>query len=211
MLSFDEINRLDGRDTKVLSIDKFFDETGLTKSQKADRKEFARYMDKGLYDVLAYIHLSLQRGYDDGIRIAKQRVNDLFLGAVGIALVADTTLMAYAERYANDFVESTVRNQETPYFFTSDRARLNAENEAATAFNYAEFQEAIDRGRPYKKWNAMDDLQVRATHEEVNGIILPITEAFIVGGFPMMYPRDMSAPVQEVANCRCWLTFPNKL
>lgn len=59
-------------------------------------------------------------------------------------------------------------------------------------------------GRRYEKtWMSRDDDRVRFTHEVADGQTRPVNVPFIVGGFEMMYPKDPSAPPQEVVNCRC--------
>lgn len=54
-----------------------------------------------------------------------------------------------------------------------------------------------------KTWVSRDDDRVRPTHNVADGQIRPIAVPFIVGGFPMMYPKDPSAPADLVVNCRC--------
>lgn len=54
-----------------------------------------------------------------------------------------------------------------------------------------------------KTWVSRDDNRVRPTHEVADGQTRPIGVPFIVGGSEMMYPKDPSAPAQEVVNCRC--------
>lgn len=54
-----------------------------------------------------------------------------------------------------------------------------------------------------KEWISRDDDKVRAAHSFADGQVRPIEVPFIVGGFPMMYPKDPSAPPELVVNCRC--------
>lgn len=62
-----------------------------------------------------------------------------------------------------------------------------------------------------KTWRTEHDDRVRATHRAVDGDTVPFYMPFIVGGFPMMYPGDETAPVEEVANCRCDLVIRNEV
>lgn len=54
-----------------------------------------------------------------------------------------------------------------------------------------------------KEWVAAEDERTREDHREANGQIVGMDDAFVVGGVSMMYPGDPSAPVEQVANCRC--------
>lgn len=59
-------------------------------------------------------------------------------------------------------------------------------------------------GRRYEKtWVSRDDDRVRFTHQVADGQTRPVNVPFVVGGVEMMYPKDPSAPPQEVVNCRC--------
>jgi len=59
--------------------------------------------------------------------------------------------------------------------------------------------------RRQKIWQTRRDNLVRDAHEHAQGQRKDLTEPFIVGGFPMMYPMDPAAPPSLVVNCRCWL------
>lgn len=43
----------------------------------------------------------------------------------------------------------------------------------------------------------------RITHLAADGQVRDVDEPFIIGGQPMMYPRDPAAPIEEVINCGC--------
>ena len=51
----------------------------------------------------------------------------------------------------------------------------------------------------------MRDERVRDTHAEIDGVTIPINDAFVVGNSLMDYPMDTSygADLEEVINCRC--------
>lgn len=55
-----------------------------------------------------------------------------------------------------------------------------------------------------KSWQTEGDEKVRATHRAVDGVTVSASQDFIVGGFPMIGPGDLRAPIHETANCRCW-------
>ena len=54
-------------------------------------------------------------------------------------------------------------------------------------------------------WDATGDSRTRETHARADGQERGPTEAFEVGGFPMMFPGDSTsgAPAREIINCRC--------
>ena len=84
---------------------------------------------------------------------------------------------------------------------------------AATESNaincYGERVDAHNAGMRLKKWNTIIDGREREWHEEVNGTTLPLNEPFVVNGELLMQPLDtsMGASADNIANCRCWLTF----
>lgn len=59
-------------------------------------------------------------------------------------------------------------------------------------------------GRRYQKtWRSRDDKLVRPAHAAADGQTRLLNTSFNVGGYPMMYPKDPTAPPQLVVNCRC--------
>lgn len=56
-----------------------------------------------------------------------------------------------------------------------------------------------------KRWFATDDDRTRPTHDVADGQVRGLYEPFTVGGVPMMFPGDPTAPPRETVNCRCTL------
>jgi len=58
-----------------------------------------------------------------------------------------------------------------------------------------------------RAWDATGDALTRPSHAAADGQVMAQGEAFIVGGFALMYPGDTSlgAPGEEVINCRCYM------
>lgn len=54
-----------------------------------------------------------------------------------------------------------------------------------------------------KRWVSLRDNRVRPTHSMADGQVVGRHENFIVGGYPMRFPQDPLAPIEETANCRC--------
>ncbi len=88
------------------------------------------------------------------------------------------------------------------------RLRTDIRTEINTMCNLAMFRALIDSGEKFKTWKAHKDELTRPTHAEADGQTVPIGEPFVVGGYLMMFPGDISlgASVREIANCRCVLT-----
>jgi hypothetical protein len=59
-----------------------------------------------------------------------------------------------------------------------------------------------------KKWMVILDGKERKSHHDMDGYpAIGIKEKFLVGGYPMMYPGDSSAPANEIVNCRCGVRY----
>lgn len=85
------------------------------------------------------------------------------------------------------------------------RVRANARWAATDNAGRASMRDMARRGVKYKTWVSMEDDKVRPSHARVSFTRVPVDEPFIVGGWPMLHPGDMSAPMSETANCRCVL------
>lgn len=62
-------------------------------------------------------------------------------------------------------------------------------------------------GMMVKYWQSEQDARVRHTHVKADGQKRRADKPFTVGGHKMMHPGDMTAPIEEVANCRCWTEY----
>lgn len=87
------------------------------------------------------------------------------------------------------------------------RAERIARTESTRAWNagtLAAAQALTGPDRPLvKQWLTRNDERVRAAHREANGQLQLLDEPFDVGGTPMMYPGDPSAPADLTVQCRC--------
>lgn len=90
-----------------------------------------------------------------------------------------------------------------------NRARTVARTETLGAVNAGIYRSAVleaqDRGdpAPFKAWLATEDRLTRDTHRAADGQRTLLTEPFVVGGAPLLFPGDPTGPAQEVINCRC--------
>ncbi len=96
-----------------------------------------------------------------------------------------------------------------------NRREMIARTETMRASNAGNYYTIKDFGARFKEWVSTHDARTRPSHVEAGDRYtegadpgpIPIDEPFHVGGYPMMYPHDMSlgAPLDEVINCRCTL------
>ena len=54
-------------------------------------------------------------------------------------------------------------------------------------------------------WKTMHDEKVRPTHRKAYNQRRRIDNPFKVGGAHLLYPGDPMGPIEETANCRCWV------
>lgn len=59
----------------------------------------------------------------------------------------------------------------------------------------------------FKVWITVNDGKVRETHIPMHKISVPVNDFFLVSGYKMTGPGDMSAPVSLWLNCRCIKLF----
>lgn len=86
----------------------------------------------------------------------------------------------------------------------SIRNARTAVNSAQNAGRYKSQQRAAKMGIEFEReWRATFDKRTRPSHRHADGQRVGINEPFVVEGFEMMYPGDMSAPAHLVYNCRC--------
>lgn len=64
-------------------------------------------------------------------------------------------------------------------------------------------------GYTHKKWNTQKDERVRRTrfHNQIAGVSVPIDNKFKAAGLEADYAGDVSLPVGERINCRCFVTY----
>lgn len=90
-----------------------------------------------------------------------------------------------------------------------DMPRWKAEQIAQTtgtgAFEQGQLQAFKAAGVDAKRWLSQRDGRVRPSHFAADGEEVGLDDPFTVGGAPMQYPGDPTAPAREVVNCRCSL------
>lgn len=202
MREFDELTT--PSESKIIPIEQYFDEMELTRAEKEQRKEFAESMEEVMLFIFALFLTMKEYNHINKNYIVQQleiRYSDIVSKYVDI----DRYLEDYIAEFSADTVEVTIKNGDTVYFTSGDRAILIAENESHFTFSRNEYYEALKAGKTKKQWMDIRDNKERKTHREVGGMILPIREPFFVGNSLMMYATDhsLNAEAKEIINCRC--------
>lgn len=73
-------------------------------------------------------------------------------------------------------------------------------------FNNALFRLYYQQGIEFKAWVTQGDSKVRASHNEMNGVVVPLQATFDVRGVRMLYPGDLAvinSNPEEIFGCRC--------
>ncbi|ALY07261.1 capsid maturation protease and MuF-like fusion protein [Streptomyces phage Maih] len=136
----------------------------------------------------------------------------LMLNAVGDRLATDAT-QALAEGVGAGDTLPELKARMIATFNDSGaqlgpvRAERIAQTESTRAWNagaLASAQALTGPDRPLvKQWLTRNDERVRQAHRDANGQLQLLDDPFDVGGTPMMYPGDPSAPADLTIQCRC--------
>lgn len=202
MRAFDELSI--PTKSKIIPIGQYFDEMKLTKTEKEQRKEFAESMEEVMLFIFMLFLTMREYKYINKQYIIQQ-LEIRYFGIVSKYVDIDSYLEEYIREFSEDTVSVTIKNENTPYFTSDDRAILIAENESHFTFSRNEYYQALKSGKAKKQWMDIQDNKERKTHREVGGMILPIREPFVVGNSLMMYATDhsLNAEAKELINCRC--------
>ena len=82
-------------------------------------------------------------------------------------------------------------------------AQRVARTEVISANNAGSFDSYKANGVEMKEWSTAEDEDVRDSHIEVHGDVVPLNEPFLVGSSEMMHPGDPNGGPEEIINCRC--------
>ena len=82
------------------------------------------------------------------------------------------------------------------------RAETVARTEVASVYGAASEAAVDEAGYTHKRWLSASDEDVRDSHRELNGEVVPVGERFSNG---LRYPGDPEGEAGEVINCRCVL------
>lgn len=210
-MGIDELNILKTeKKKKERSIDyeKFFGDMYLTDLQKKERIEKAKEFERKLLFLFSLIAIQAEFEVEIQWNNIQEKVENAYLEMLGDNEIDDYT-RDYISYISKEITRTTKENLEDEYYLSYDRARLIAENEVNTIWNYSEFKMAIEAGKTKKTWHTMLDLSVRLDHAMTEGKTIPINDLFVVGDSLFRFPRDemFNPDPKEVIGCRCICTY----
>lgn len=206
-LTYDELNVLAGMKRSV-PYERYFGEMSIPEEGKRRRTEFAESLEEEFLLALSMMFTMQQFGNVDWETI-RRNVGNAYRRVLSQYVEESDYLLQHIENFSYDIIDSSQRHREDPYYYSPDRARFMAENEANTVFNYNDYTEAAQRGKTRKRWIAIQDEVTRPTHRDVDYTEMPIDGIFQVGTSLMLYPKDASlgASPGEIINCRCSVLY----
>lgn len=146
------------------------------------------------------------RGEQAETRRLQARINQIErqLDAGGLTVDEEAALRAERSRLYPDLYASQRRWQW--------KARRITRTETVGAMNGGAYYGAVAKAEIlgdtlYKQWLSTPDERTRRTHRDADGQAQRLTEPFIVGGFPLLFPGAPTGPAHEVINCRCTALF----
>lgn len=204
---YDELNGLVGM-SRSEDYEDYFGVMDLPDAGKEKRIELAERLGDNFLLVLAFLFI-MQQYQTINWETIRTRFESAYRDALDGAIVLDEYLDSYIRRFSYDVTESTQNHIDDLYYYSFDRSRVMAENESNAAWNYSDFQTAIQNGYTRKRWVDIRDRRERETHRSVGGTVKPINEPFMVGSSFMNYPKDTSygASSSEIVNCRCSIRY----
>lgn len=205
--SFDELNKLVGYKVSEPFPD-YFRPMRLSQNQKRKRIALAEELEDVFIELLSAQFYAQQYGASIYTQ-STEKARKGYISALSKLFEPDLYLMNHADEIVASVLLVLYRNADDPYYYSADRARALAEGESNSVWNHNEFEEAVKSGKHYKKWNTIIDGRERDSHHGINGTTLPINQPFDLPGGLMQYPRDTTyaASMDEIANCRCSLSF----
>lgn len=234
---FDRINTIETESTngtshqlQSLPYEQYFGEMEfLTEEEKEERIALAKDLEDAM--MFLFFMVVAQSSFDYMAAISSAEVKDRFREKMMDTISRHTEIDDDLLSQINDFVDDTTdttyehlvilaRLMEEPqpdtdkqyseeFYLSDDRARLLAEEESNTVFNYKGYADAVLLGATTKTWITMRDAFVRKTHRPLEDKTVPTTELFMVGESFMRFPRDQkfNAKLKEIIRCRCGVKY----
>ena len=208
ILPIDEINKLNKRS---VPYSEYFGVMNISEKQKKDRVKFSERLEDVILDCLYLLMTMRNYKAEDKTLIKNQLTQGYMDAAVSVGIIPDPYIEDLALLFAIGFIAATLDHPEDEWYISEDRAKFNAENEANTVLNYADYKYALMNFK-YKTWHTENDERVRESHIPLEGTRLPIDGLFIVGDTLMRFPKDTEYAAEvpeEYINCRCSITYSN--
>lgn len=207
-LAIDELNEPKEYSIRSIPYEKYFGEMELNDKQVKQRIEFAKNFEDKL---LTFITLfTLMNAYEQDDSFLRIQLQQMYFEVSSEFLETDRYINNHASEFADNFIETTKKHQNDPWYTSDDRAKFNAENEANDVLNYSDFKDAIAEGKNVKEWRSKKDNRVRETHKKVDGKKIPIADTFEVGDTLLRFPGDSeydTSDGEETCGCRCTLRY----
>ena len=176
-------------------------------TQKAIKKsKYAGYASEEDF-WMAYVNSFVTKNFLEKIK----GIDDTTANAIKTYLTAGLNEGWSVQKMAKAMLSDQIPN------LNRSRALKIARTEVTAASNAGSLQGAKSAGVPNlkKKWIVAIDDRARQAHIdawfETNINPIPVDDFFNVGGNPMMYPGDPSAPAAQIVNCRCAIGYVTPL
>lgn len=203
---FDELKTINRDISDALirkAIFEYFDEMEIPEEDKERRSRLCEQLTFMLISLFAMANADdreyvISRGVSQYLDILGQNGYDVDRNADRV------------ERAVTSIVDTTIKNPDSEYFKSDERALLIGETETNMIGNDDSLMSAIAEGKQWKTWVTMRDKRVRETHTEVDGMTIPINDFFQVGDAEMLYPSDEENAYdypEETVSCRCVLEY----
>lgn len=209
----DELNNLIPYENKITDIDKWLDEfyevMPISDKRKEKRKSVAKQIREAILFLFSLMYTMAENNswdYEIALNSFRMEFRNAILNYVKIDLFMENYIQEFTQSYLDTTIEHLSKN-DASFFVSDDRATLGCADESNSVIGYEEFENAKSNGKTRKKWRTQKDNRVRDTHREMEGKTIPIDDYFIVGGCPLLYPRDPEGELKEIAGCRCALDY----
>lgn len=204
----DELNILDSSEVfdREEFINHYFDTMQISEKQKKERIEAAEEIFDAILLFFIWCENAPERVQEEDTLRSFENMYKEVIFQYG---EPDEYFSTYVPIFISNLISVTLAHQGEEYFTSVERAANVAANESNSVINHVELQQAIEDGYTKKQWHTELDDKVRPTHQEMEGMTIPIDEPFVVGMSLMMMPHDISmgADPQEIVNCRCSLSY----
>ena len=203
------IDELSNLTTRAVEPEKYFGEMDLNEEQVKKRVAYTKKANE-LFDVILILLMTMRDSGTLDYVYARDMLESWLLSLISEFTTPDDYLIDYATDTAYNFVDTTKKHIDEPWYTSSDRSLFNAENSANDVMNYSEYIDALHSGKTEKRWITEPDNRVRKTHKEVTKKPIPIKDLFRVGFALMRFPKDYdlaAAFPEELINCRCSIEY----
>ena len=234
---FDRINRIDSEGKAIYKLrsmpyeDYFGEMDFLTEEEQKERISLAKDLEDAMMFLFFMVISESQYAYMAAISSAevkgtfRQRIIDIVSRHTEIS----NEMLSQINQFVDDATDTTYehliilsalmdrstaeidsdKQESEEYYLSDDRARLLAEEESNSLFNYKDFGMALSLGYSTKTWVTMNDGRVRRTHIPLHEKTIPTDELFQVGDSFMRFPRDaeIGASMKEISKCRCGVKY----